>query len=894
MKTFTVLFLVLLFSFTLNATTYTSTASGNWSTMTWSPAGTPGPSDDVIIGAGHIVAVDDANAVCNNISFGDATAQLDMSTSSSVLSVYGNFTPFSTSHVPFSVWTDGAILKFTGSAATQTISNIRSNNTVTDMAFFKSIVVDKSTGKVTYSPAGSVLNISNSLEIISGTFEVPSTNDINGRSFIGTSEAYPTITVQSGGVFDMLGGASHIAARAVPSTLNRIGKVTIYGTMNVVTTSTNKINFGNVDIENGGILRAMTGWSTTNLNLFNPGTIEVKSGGTLRMSTTTDIWDATTVVNLNSGGYLNVTASGAPVIPPTFNNNGTVRYSLNGAQIVNGITFKDLWLEDSGVKTLGGNTIVNGTLSMRGAASLSLSTYTLSYGPAGTLQYGTSGQVTAQTTSNAEWPTSSGPQNVQVYNSGGVTLHDDRTIPGTLTLTLGQFDNNGSSDDKTLSLADGATISRARGTLSAAPNFGSSVNLRYTSSIEHVTSGVEMPASSSVLNDLSIQTTQGISLGADVTVNGTLEITNSSITLGSYNLTLAGGASISGSPSATNMIIADGSGELRKEFSGTGSFTFPVGDNTGTAEYSPVTLNFTSGTFSPGAYAGVKLVDAAHPNFLGTPADYITRYWTINQNGISSFSCDVTVNYLDADVVGSNENNIEFWKYDGGWSNPTLPSTDIINNKMTGTVSSFSDFTGSDNGALPVELSTFTISVIKNSAILKWTTNSEINSSTFEVQRKSESSEWKKVGEVIAAGNSNSPKEYSFTDRNLSSAKYQYRLKMIDADGSHKYSSVVDAEIQLPKEYAISQNYPNPFNPSTRIDYELPFDSKVTIELYGISGEKIATLVNGYQSAGYYTTELNAGKLNLSSGAYIYRMIADSQDNTVQTFTQVKKLLLTK
>ena len=115
-----------------------------------------------------------------------------------------------------------------------------------------------------------------------------------------------------------------------------------------------------------------------------------------------------------------------------------------------------------------------------------------------------------------------------------------------------------------------------------------------------------------------------------------------------------------------------------------------------------------------------------------------------------------------------------------------------------------------------------------------------------------------KIGEVAAAGNSNSPKDYSFVDKNVVAGKYQYRIKMIDADGSYEYSNTIEAEIAMPKEYAISQNYPNPFNPTTRIDYQLPFDSKVTIELYGITGEKIATLVNSELTAGYYTADVNA------------------------------------
>jgi hypothetical protein len=150
---------------------------------------------------------------------------------------------------------------------------------------------------------------------------------------------------------------------------------------------------------------------------------------------------------------------------------------------------------------------------------------------------------------------------------------------------------------------------------------------------------------------------------------------------------------------------------------------------------------------------------------------------------------------------------------------------------------------------------------------------------------------WSAIASVQANGNSNSPKKYTFTDTKLQSGKYQYRLKMVDNDGSYKYSSVEAAEVAIPKDFQVSQNYPNPFNPSTKIDYQVPVDAKVLLEVYNIAGQKVVELVNQTMSAGYYTVDFGASKL--SSGVYIYRLAA-SDAATGNNFSAIKKMMLLK
>jgi hypothetical protein len=254
--------------------------------------------------------------------------------------------------------------------------------------------------------------------------------------------------------------------------------------------------------------------------------------------------------------------------------------------------------------------------------------------------------------------------------------------------------------------------------------------------------------------------------------------------------------------------------------------------------------------------------------------------WLNPTLGGSEPSPSITNNFGAVDPVGTNTDIGRFGIYQRG----SKPRCWLGGIRVA---------TSWEEAATPVELSSLIAVGQGRNVQLSWVTKTEVNTSMFQIERTTQSTQiWSKVGEVAASGNSNSTKEYGFTDKMLNSGKYIYRLKMVDADGTFKYSDAVEAEVALPNDYAISQNYPNPFNPSTKIDFQLPFDSKVAMELYGITGEKVATIINGELTAGYHTADVNAGALNLTSGMYIYRMTA--QNSIGQSFVQVKKLMLTK
>lgn len=106
-----------------------------------------------------------------------------------------------------------------------------------------------------------------------------------------------------------------------------------------------------------------------------------------------------------------------------------------------------------------------------------------------------------------------------------------------------------------------------------------------------------------------------------------------------------------------------------------------------------------------------------------------------------------------------------------------------------------------------------------------------------------------------------------------------------DVEIQESISTVGSDENIRPQSFNLSQNYPNPFNPATKINFSLPVNGKVTLQIYNALGQKVATLVDGSMKAGTHTVEWNAA--NMASGLYFYKIQADN-------FSSVKKMILLK
>ncbi len=605
-------------------------ASGNWNGAIWAStaAGVAGSAsvpiylNDVTINSNVTVTINTSTAECDSVSFAATTSKISFAAASQ-LSVYGNFTLASSTHNAFSAWVAGAKIRFTGSG-----TQILSGWSTTSGAFTTSMVemiVDKPVGtKVKTAGADQKFNIGTSLEIISGTFELTKNDDIECFGVTGTAST-PSITVQANGTFDMnsdeivTANTQYIRKGNTSGTfdLAKIGNFVVYGTAKFAPNSSNRLNFSSLSIENGGVVEMPAVRNTvTSAGYFNAGPITIKSGGKFKNSITNAFWYINTTtpssVTINSGGVYEVSAASTSVANVTISqSSGSMfRYSSDiAATLPASITnYKNLILSGSGVKTLGANTTINESLQLSGSfTTLGLSTFTLTYNPLAILRYGETGQQLSQTTTNTEWPAANGPLNVQINNSGGVTLHSSRALTGTLTLT------------------------------------------------------------------------------------------NGFLLLGNNNLTMGASSTFAGTPSSTNMIITNGTGNLIKSIANSPalpySIVFPIGENTESTDYSPVTLNITSGNFNS-ASISARVVNSKHPSLSSNAVDYLNRYWVLSSAGISSAKMNITGAYQISDITGSESNLYSIQNTNGQWTKLSPVNSSLHEISGTG-VSSLSDFTGS-------------------------------------------------------------------------------------------------------------------------------------------------------------------------------------------------------
>jgi len=366
------------------------------------------------------------------------------------------------------------------------------------------------------------------------------------------------------------------------------------------------------------------------------------------------------------------------------------------------------------------------------------------------------------------------------------------------------------------------------------------------------------------------------------------------------------------------------------------SFIFPTGN---TLDYRPVTVYFTA-VNNDSLIVTVKQFNGA-PAKLGGNLSGIDKisskhYWHIGASGPGEFDeANVTLSYdtLYTDDVVELGSELRMalldtmgprvWYNIGGSGSEDYAGTirsDEQNDLLSGYFT-FGDAAGGGDISLPVLLSLFDLSEKHGEVILNWKSASEINNQYWLIQRKDDSRadsleaesagkadpptggaeerEYTTIARLEGQGTKSSETLYSFMDNGVETGKqYSYRLADVSSSGRKHYHPAEKILIGLPTHFELHQNFPNPFNPVTNIQYELPAELNVTIDVFNILGQKVAGLVSKKQQAGYYKLVWdgqNASDHKLPSGLYILTIHAQGKiDGEMRNYSKMQKMVLVK
>lgn len=762
---------------------------------------------------------------------------------------------------------------------------------------------------------------STTLPAVSGGLNNLTINSSSGIFLGGAVTVYGTLTLTSG----IFNNGSNLTM-ASGSTISRSGGIlysapTFTGIVNLIYTGSSSITTGkelptgistlsNLTTNTGGVTQYTYSTSTTNLltDLFNDGMIN---------------WTGNFGTGTNTGYYTSTTTNAGGVSPEAIfysadltHSNASYyiyRSSLNttGYSAVN-VSFKSyatgnytqnyptyLKLQSSTSSSGPWHDVWSMAYTPHAATNIVIPLYTTDVGSGMYFQFAFAGD-----------PYALDGWYFDNFVVDGVTpVASNIVVNGTLDLTNGNY-TIGSSN----TLGINGTVT-GTGTITGSAN--SNLSIGGTGSV----GALNFTSGSRVLNNLTLNRTSSglVTFGTDLLVDNIITLTNGRVDMGSNTLTLGTNLTSIGTLNPvvpTNASYIIGNFERWIPNTVTSDIYFPVGSS---GQFRQAIIKYTTASSggrlkvsgyetNPGSTNTINITE------LGT-GYVLDRYsqeawWKITTSDVTGGIYNISVL---ADVISGvsstnfnklrvlkRTNSTSEWTLTGTHSDATGSSTHPLV-KRTG-LSGFSEFgiggysvDGNvlNNAPLPIQLSSFTSSPKERNVNLDWVTASEINNAGFEIQRteaKVQNSGFSKIGFVSGKGTVNTPTHYTFEDKKLQTGKYNYRLKQIDANGNFEYYALNgDVEIGVPNKFNISQNYPNPFNPITKIDFDLPFDSKVNIVLYDMTGREVKTLVNESRTAGYHTVQFNAS--DLSSGMYFYRIITKSSD---KDFIATKKMALVK
>ncbi len=423
--------------------------------------------------------------------------------------------------------------------------------------------------------------------------------------------------------------------------------------------------------------------------------------------------------------------------------------------------------------------------------------------------------------------------------------------------------------------------------------FSTTGNYTYNGTLAQIT-GAGLP---SVVNNLTVNNSLGLTITSNISVNGTLTMTSGNIITGvSSNLTIGTSALARG-----NLVRTSGTviGYLIRWYNNTiwTNMLYPVG----TTNYEGATVSFTSAPSSGGTIA-MRFVEIL-PGTLGLPVnDNGTNiinigtigYWeAVAGNGLTggTYTLDLVmggftgiIDYSGLRILRRND-IISPWTASGTHSAGTGSNANPIAHRSG--LTSYGQF-GIGGGAvnpLPVELTDFKVYSEKNSIYLKWKTASEFNNNFFTVEKSGDGNNFSEVGKIMGNGTSSNGHNYLFRDENPLAGRTYYRLSQTDFNGIRSVLGI--REIQLKKSIANEEILAHPtaavnsFNNELNISIEANKNCSLKIQIFNANGKII---LNQQYKATSGANHINIPEFgNFQQGIYIINISAEGDRKILRT-----------
>lgn len=274
----------------------------------------------------------------------------------------------------------------------------------------------------------------------------------------------------------------------------------------------------------------------------------------------------------------------------------------------------------------------------------------------------------------------------------------------------------------------------------------------------------------------------------------------------------------------------------------------------------------------------------------GISESNVSAYRYVVESDELSFS-DITLRLADSTLAGmTTPNSVQVYRRDSPESgtfesvatNASSDGTEVV--ATTGALGEF--VLASNTEPLPVELTQFTVRRDEERALVQWRTATETNNAGFEVQHQGPNAEdYVEVGYVESKGSGGTTTEstsYRYEVSSLIPGTHQFRLRQVDIDGTARLSETVSLTVGTDQPLQLSEPSPNPVRAGTQIRFSVQNPGSVTVELYNVLGQRVATVYEGTAAPEkVQTIRLRPqGLAGVSSGIYFVRLKANGATQT--------------